>query len=63
MKETEKEGQEVEDEPFVRVPGLLRAWEIPQLVEPGLILRVEEAGEDADGAPLYAVYRRGEEPR
>ena len=47
-----------EDQRFIRVPGLLRRWEIPQVVEPGDVLHIEQAGEDADGTPLYAVYRR-----
>ena len=45
-------------ESFVRVPGLYRAWEIPQLVGPDCILRAEEAGEAEDGTPLFALYRR-----
>lgn len=46
-------------ESFVRLPGLLRRWEIEQVLEPGVDLHVEEAGEAADGTPLFAVYRRG----
>jgi hypothetical protein len=48
------------EEPFVRVPGLYRDWEIPHLVEPGSVLRVEEAGEAEDGTPLFAVYRQAQ---
>lgn len=46
-----------ESETFIRLPGLHRRWEIQELLEPGCILHVEEAGEDSDGTTLYAVYR------
>jgi hypothetical protein len=46
------------EEPFVRVPGLYRDWEIQQLVESDCVLRVEAAGEAEDGTPLFAVYRQ-----
>jgi hypothetical protein len=51
-------GTETEEAVFVRVPGLLRRWEIERLLEPGCALHVEEAGEAEDGTPLFAVYRR-----
>jgi hypothetical protein len=57
MTSTERHQAELDDPEFVRVPGLYRDWEIPQLVEPRCILRVEEAGEAEDGTPLFAVYR------
>ena len=50
--EGEKEG------PLLRIPGLYRDWEIPQLVEPQKVLRIEAAGESEDGTPLFAVYRQ-----
>ena len=58
MRETETGSREPEEEPFVRVPGLHRSWEIQQLLEPGCELRIEEAGEAGDGTPLFAVYRK-----
>lgn len=47
---------------FVRVPGLLRRWEIERVLDPGSEIHVEQAGEAADGTPLYAVYRHDPEP-
>ena len=44
---------------FVRLPGLLRRWEIERVLEPGADYRVEEAGMARDGTPLFAVYRCG----
>ena len=49
---------ETEEAVSVRVPGLLRRWEIEHLLEPGCTLHVEEAGEAEDGTPLFAVYRQ-----
>jgi hypothetical protein len=43
---------------FVRVPGLLRRWEIEQVVTSGAEYRIEEAGELADKTQVFAVYRR-----
>lgn len=43
---------------FVRVPGLLRRWEIERVLEPGADICVEEAGHASDGEALFAVYRR-----
>ena len=47
---------------FVRVPGLLRRWEIEQVVTSGAEYRIEEAGETSDKTQVFAVYRR-ERPR
>lgn len=47
---------------FVRIPGLLRRWEIEQVVSPGAEYRIEEAGELSDKTQVFAVYRR-EHPR
>ena len=49
-------------EDFVLLPGLLRRWEIPQVVKPDSEFRIEEAGELADKTPLFAVYRRDPSP-
>ena len=43
---------------FTRVPGLLRRWEIEQVVTSGAEYRIEEAGELSDKTQVYAVYRR-----
>ena len=58
MFEGEELAEETGAEPFVRVPGLHRSWEIQLLLEPGCVLHVEDAGEAEDGTPLFAVYRR-----
>lgn len=43
---------------FVRIPGLLRRWEIEQVVTGGAEYRIEEAGELSDKTQVFAVYRR-----
>lgn len=45
-------------EDFTRVPGLLRRWEIEQVVTSGAEYRIEEAGELSDRTQVFAVYRR-----
>jgi hypothetical protein len=47
---------------FVRVPGLLRRWEIEQVVTSGAEYRIEEAGELSDKTQVFAVYRREHVP-
>lgn len=47
---------------FVRLPGLLRRWEIERVLGPGANHHIEEAGVARDGTPLYAVYRCELEP-
>jgi hypothetical protein len=42
---------------LLRLPGLYRAWELAQMVETDCDYRVESAGETAEGAPLFAIYR------
>lgn len=39
-----------------RVPGLLRRWELPELLEPDRRYHLEDAGTHTDGTPLLAVY-------
>ncbi|HET9622918.1 MAG TPA: hypothetical protein VFP84_16210 [Kofleriaceae bacterium] len=53
-----------EDPPneFVRLPGLLRRWELSQVVEPSADYRIEAAGETSDGTPVFAVYHRERTP-
>ena len=43
---------------FVRVPGLLRCWEISQVVSTGAEFLIEDAGQLTDHTRLYAVYER-----
>jgi hypothetical protein len=49
-------------EGFVLLPGLLRPWEISQVVKPDSEFRIEEAGTLADQTPVFAVYRRDPTP-
>ncbi len=50
-------------EEFVRIPGFLQRWEIPQVVQADAEFRIEEAGAMADGTPLFVVHRRDPQPR
>lgn len=43
---------------YERVPGLLRRWELEDVITAGFEYRVEEAGQDRAGCPLFALYRR-----
>lgn len=46
-------------EDFIRIPGLFRAWELEQVIEPGHEYLVATHGEcPPDGTPLYTVHRR-----
>jgi hypothetical protein len=45
-------------EEFVRIPGLLRRWEISQVVSTDSEFLIEDAGQLTDHTPLYAVYER-----
>jgi len=45
-------------EDFVRIPGLLRRWEIEQVVTSAADFHIEPAGELADKTQVFAVYRR-----
>ena len=47
-----------DDEEPMRLPGLYRAWELWQVLEPGAEYRIEAAGETEDGAALIAVFCR-----
>jgi hypothetical protein len=49
-------------EEFVRIPGLLRRWEIEQVVTNSADYRIEPAGELADKTQVFAVYRRERVP-
>lgn len=41
---------------LVRVPGLYRPWELPQVLRLHEAFQVEGAGTHEDGTPLLAVY-------
>lgn len=41
---------------LVRVPGLYRPWELPQLLRLHEAFQIEGAGAHEDGTPLLAVY-------
>lgn len=47
---------------YLRLPGLLRRWEIEQALTAGHNYYIEESGSTSDGVQLYAVYQqeRGE---
>ena len=49
---------------MVRIPGLYRRWELPELLKSHRAYRVEDAGTHEDGTPLLAVYAacEGDEP-
>jgi hypothetical protein len=49
-------------EGFVRIPGFLQRWEIPQVVKADAEFRIEEAGTMMDDTPLFVVHRRDPQP-
>jgi len=49
-------------EEFVRIPGFLQRWEIPQVVQADAEFRIEEAGAMVDGTPLFVIHRRDPQP-
>lgn len=51
-----------EDE-WQRLPGLLRRWEVEQVINENHDLHVEAAGRCEDGTSLFAAYARSREPR
>lgn len=50
-------------EDYRRLPGLFRGWEVPEVLEGGADLHVEDAGATEDGTPVFAVYRRATRTR
>ena len=44
------------DGSFVRIPGLLRRWEVEDVIVPGVTFRLEEAGTTSDGCQVFALY-------
>jgi len=45
---------------LVRLPGLFRRWELPEVVKNHHAFRIEDAGVHEDGTPLLAIYVDGE---
>ena len=43
---------------FARIPGLLRRWEIQQVVRPGAEYLIEAAGELKDGTSVFMLFQR-----
>jgi hypothetical protein len=41
---------------LVRVPGLYRSWELPQVLRLHEAFQIEGAGAHEDGTPLLAIY-------
>jgi len=54
MKETDQ------DADMVRIPGLYRHWELPQILQMREAFRIEGAGAHEDGTPLLAVFSSGD---
>ena len=53
--------QEIDDEgEMVRIPGLYRHWELPQILRMHEAFRIEAAGAHEDGTPLLAVFSGGD---
>ena len=49
-------------ESFVRIPGLLRRWEISQVIQPGTDFHIEDGGATDDGTRLFVVYQQRANP-
>jgi len=41
---------------MVRIPGLYRRWELPEVLKSHHAFRIEDAGAHQDGTPLLAIY-------
>jgi hypothetical protein len=41
---------------LVRLPGLYRRWELPEVLANALAYCIEDAGAHEDGTPLLAIY-------
>jgi len=48
---------------MVKIPGLFRRWELPQVLTNHLAFRIEDAGAHEDGTPLLAIYTAGDRDR
>lgn len=49
-----------QDSDMVRIPGLYRHWELPQILRMHAAFRIEAAGSHEDGTPLLAVFSSDE---
>lgn len=52
-----------DEEEWLRVPGLMRSWELGQVVDGEHDFRIEPAGHYIDGTELYAIYAQAHEWR
>jgi len=53
---TMQESHPVPATEMVRIPGLYRRWELPEVLKNHHAFRIEDAGAHQDGAPLLAIY-------
>ena len=51
-----QETHPVPDTEMVRIPGLYRRWELPEVLKNHHAFRIEDAGAHQDGTPLLAIY-------
>ena len=54
-----QENDAVQTGELVRVPGLYRRWELPEILKNHRAYRIESAGAHGDGTPLVAIYADG----
>ena len=45
---------------MVRIPGLFRRWELPEVLKNHHAFHIEDAGAHQDGTPLLAIYAASE---
>lgn len=45
---------------MVRLPGLYRRWELPDVLKDHQAFHIEDAGTHRDGTPLVAIYAAGD---
>lgn len=43
-------------EDLTRLPGLYRKWELADVLQAHCLYQIEDAGKDADGTPLLAIF-------
>lgn len=53
----------VDDDDWLRLPGLFRSWELDQVVDADHAFQIEPAGHCEDGTRLFAVYAQTHERR
>lgn len=49
---------QAESSRFCRLPGRFSRWEIPDVLVAGIEYRLEYAGHDCHGTPLFEIYKR-----